>query len=141
MFLVDLAQTRQPQCGGDIADFKCSTTTAGGSLRWDINSVQEFSIDSTRTIGYNLTDNGNTYVFTKASTVTGVSVYTSTAQLNTSTLALTNTVRCSDGGIPESQSLVLNNREYVLYNFLLILLFPIISCLSQYCEVHWHITK
>ena len=69
-----------------MADFKCSTTTAGGSLRWDINSVLEFLIDSTRTVGYNLTENGNTYVFTEAGTVTGVNVYTSTAQLNTSTL-------------------------------------------------------
>ena len=111
MFLVDLAQTRQPQCGGDIADFKCSTTTAGGSLRWDVNSVPVFSIDSTRTVGYNLTMNGSAYVFTEAGTVTGVNVYTSTAQLNTSTLALTNTVRCSDGGVPESQLFVLNNRE------------------------------
>ena len=118
MFLVDLAQTRQPQCGGDIADFKCSTTTAGGSLRWDINSVQVFLIDNSGQVGDNQTENGNTYVFTEAGTVTGVSVnvYTSTAQLNTGTLTLTNTVRCSDGFVPETQSLVLNNSEYVLYN-------------------------
>ena len=111
LFVVDLAlnQDGAPLCGGRIAIFKCSTTTVNGRLQWNINSVQMFSIDDSAIVGQNLTTNGNTFVFTEAGTVPGVNVYTSTAELNSTTPNVT--VECSDGGIPESLPLNIDNGE------------------------------
>ena len=109
-FVVDLALNHGPPlCGGRIVNFKCSTTTMGGSLRWDVNSVQMFLIGNSASVGQNLTMNGNTFVFTKAGTVSGVNVYTSTAELNSTTPTIT--VVCSDGGAPESLTLNIVNGE------------------------------
>ena len=82
-----------------MANFKCSTTTVSGRLQWNINSVQMFSIDDSASVGKNLTMIGNTFVFTKAGTVSGANVYTSTAELNLTTPNVT--IECSDGGIPD----------------------------------------
>ena len=68
-----------------------------------------FSIDDSASVGKNLTMNRNTFVFTEAGTVSGVNVYTSTAELNSTTA--TNTVECSDGGAPESLPLNIGNGE------------------------------
>ena len=125
-FIVDLALNQEgpPLCGGRMVNFKCSTTTNDGSLRWDINSVEVFSIDNSVSVGQNLTMNGNTFVFTEAGTVSGVNVYTSTAELNPTTTTIT--VLCSDGGIPESRTLnIVNgecgNAEKFKYSLLLLL--------------------
>ena len=68
-----------------------------------------FSIDDSASVGQKLTMNGNTFVFTKAGTVSGVTVYTSTAELNLTTPNVT--IECSDGVLPESLTLNIVNGE------------------------------
>ena len=113
MFVVDLALNQEgpPQCGGRTALFKCSTTTVSGRLRWDIDSVEMFLIDNSVSVGHSLAVNNNMFVFSEAGTVSGTNVYTSIAVLNLSTS--TATVLCSDGGIPETIQLTINNCEFI----------------------------
>ena len=78
-----------------LAAVVCSTTTTNGFLQWRINNGPVvYTIDSDVPVNEDKTINGSVFVYSDYETVSGATVVTSTASLNTLNVT---SVQCSDG--------------------------------------------
>ena len=104
----------EPICASRKLTIRCTTITTLGFLRWFINGVSVYTIDSSVAVNDNVTMDGSLFVFDSSSTIASANVYTSTATLNTSHVR---TVRCFDGGSSETRTNLFRGKLMLLYNY------------------------
>ena len=91
------------------ATVECTTTSTNGRLQWKINDGPVlYTIDNAVYINDSTIIDGSVFVFTNSSLISGATMVTSTASLNTSHVK---SVQCSDGVVQESLTIQFQGKH------------------------------